>query len=99
MRLVGALPRSGVEQVPSCEAALRAARLFQRGSAAHVRPVRRGKAGRSILSRPCGSTGSRSVRVMALSDITESSSVLRAVEEFDSLGREAFLHKYGFGKA
>jgi 5-methylcytosine-specific restriction enzyme A len=35
---------------------------------------------------------------MALADLTRDS-VIRAVEEFDSLGREAFLRKYGFGKA
>jgi 5-methylcytosine-specific restriction enzyme A len=36
---------------------------------------------------------------MALKDVTDSGSVLRALEEFDTLGREAFLDKYGFGKA
>ena len=35
---------------------------------------------------------------MALSDLT-ASAVLRAIEEFDQLGRDAFLEKYGFGKA
>ena len=35
---------------------------------------------------------------MALSDLT-ASAVLKAIEEFDRLGRDAFLKKYGFGKA
>ncbi|MFI5688601.1 HNH endonuclease signature motif containing protein [Streptomyces sp. NPDC051636] len=35
---------------------------------------------------------------MALTDIT-ASEVLRAIEECDSLGREGFLHQYGFGEA
>jgi len=35
---------------------------------------------------------------MALSELT-SSSVLKAIEEFDQLGRDSFLKKYGFGKA
>lgn len=33
------------------------------------------------------------------SALTDRSAVQRAVEEFDKLGREAFLHKYGFGPA
>ena len=33
-----------------------------------------------------------------MSDLT-ASAVLRAIEEFDQLGRDAFLEKYGFGKA
>src|ERR1035438_78487 len=36
---------------------------------------------------------------MALSDITDSTAVLQAAEEFDALGREAFLAHYGFGKS
>lgn len=35
---------------------------------------------------------------MALSDLT-TSSVNSALDEFDQLGRDAFLHKYGFGPA
>jgi 5-methylcytosine-specific restriction protein A len=34
---------------------------------------------------------------MALSDLT-ASAVLKAIEEFDRLGRDAFLKKYGFWK-
>jgi hypothetical protein len=36
---------------------------------------------------------------MALKDISDPGAVRRAVEEFDELGREAFLSKYGFKKA
>lgn len=36
---------------------------------------------------------------MSLSDLTDSSAVLLAVDEYDALGRDAFLGKYGFGKA
>src|SRR5690349_12182338 len=36
---------------------------------------------------------------MSLSDLTSSDAVLRAVAEFDALGREQFLSRYGFGKA
>jgi hypothetical protein len=36
---------------------------------------------------------------MALSDLTSREAVRRAIEEFDRLGRDAFLEKYGFGKA
>ena len=36
---------------------------------------------------------------MALSDLTEAQSVLRAVREFDEVGRETFLRKYGFGRS
>jgi 5-methylcytosine-specific restriction enzyme MrcB-like protein/EVE domain-containing protein/dynein-related subfamily AAA family protein len=36
---------------------------------------------------------------MALSDLTSRESVEQALEEFDELGREAFLTKYGFGRA
>src|SRR6266478_2064250 len=35
---------------------------------------------------------------MALSDLTVSS-VVKAIEEFDRLGRDSFLKKYGFGRA
>ena len=35
---------------------------------------------------------------MALSDLT-ASAVIKAIQEFDQLGRDAFLKKYGFGKA
>lgn len=34
-----------------------------------------------------------------LADLTDPSSVVRAIEEFDRLGREAFLRKYGFRAA
>ena len=36
---------------------------------------------------------------MALADLTSSNAVLRAVEEFDRIGQQAFLTKYGFGRA
>jgi 5-methylcytosine-specific restriction protein A len=36
---------------------------------------------------------------MGLKDLTDATAVLRAINEFDSLGRDAFLEKYGFGKA
>lgn len=36
---------------------------------------------------------------MALADLTDPTAVLAAVREFDSLGRQAFLSKYGFGPA
>ncbi|HTX34983.1 MAG TPA: hypothetical protein VME43_08175 [Bryobacteraceae bacterium] len=36
---------------------------------------------------------------MGLSDNTDSTAVLQAVQEFDALGREVFLAHYGFGKA
>lgn len=36
---------------------------------------------------------------MALKDLTDRQAVLQAVEEYDSLGRHAFLDKYGFGPA
>ena len=36
---------------------------------------------------------------MALGDLTSRQAVLDAVAEFDRLGRDAFLGKYGFGKA
>lgn len=34
---------------------------------------------------------------MALADVTDPTAVLRAIEEADTLGRQAFLDKYGFG--
>jgi hypothetical protein len=36
---------------------------------------------------------------MSLSEITDARAVRKAVEEFDALGREAFLARYGFGEA
>ena len=36
---------------------------------------------------------------MALKGITDSGWVLRAIEEFDAVGLEAFLDRYGFGEA
>ena len=36
---------------------------------------------------------------MALRDLTDSQAVLNAISEFDRLGRERFLEKYGFGRA
>ena len=36
---------------------------------------------------------------MALRDLTDRGAVLSAIEEFDQLGRVAFLKKYGFGHA
>lgn len=36
---------------------------------------------------------------MALSEIRNRNSILAAVEEFDEIGRKAFLRKYGFGPA
>ncbi|MBZ4373279.1 hypothetical protein [Corallococcus sp. AS-1-6] len=36
---------------------------------------------------------------MALKDLTDSDAVLKAIAEFDALGREAFLRAYGFGEA
>lgn len=36
---------------------------------------------------------------MALNDMKSSKAVHDAVDEFNRLGREAFLEKYGFGKA
>ena len=35
---------------------------------------------------------------MALSDLT-ASAVVKAIEEFDQLGRDSFLRKYGFRRA
>jgi hypothetical protein len=34
---------------------------------------------------------------MALSDLTDPSAVLQAIDQFDALGRDAFLQRYGFG--
>ncbi|MES2894993.1 MAG: hypothetical protein V4759_03105 [Pseudomonadota bacterium] len=36
---------------------------------------------------------------MSLSELTDPEAVLRAISEFDDIGREAFLAKYGFGPA
>lgn len=36
---------------------------------------------------------------MSLSGLTDKEAVLRAIEEFDALGRGAFLARYGFGQA
>ncbi|MES2895448.1 MAG: hypothetical protein V4759_05410 [Pseudomonadota bacterium] len=36
---------------------------------------------------------------MSLSELTDPGAVLRAIAEFDDIGREAFLAKYGFGPA
>ncbi len=36
---------------------------------------------------------------MALSDLTDREAVLAAVREFDTVGRDAFLARYGFGRA
>ena len=37
-----------------------------------------------------------SLRAMGLKDVTDRSAVLDAIDEFDDLGREIFLEKYGF---
>src|SRR4051812_48283531 len=36
---------------------------------------------------------------MPLADLTSAAAVSAALDEFDQLGREAFLAQYGFGKA
>jgi putative restriction endonuclease len=36
---------------------------------------------------------------MALADLSDPAAVVRAIEEFDAIGREAFLERYGFGPA
>ena len=36
---------------------------------------------------------------MTISELTSTSAVTRALDEFDALGRDAFLDKYGFGPA
>ena len=36
---------------------------------------------------------------MSLSELTDAKAVIAAMDEFDRLGREAFLQKYGFGPA
>jgi putative restriction endonuclease len=41
----------------------------------------------------------RSIEVGTLGALTEPAAVLAAVSEFDRIGREAFLEKYGFGPA
>src|ERR1700722_12756813 len=41
----------------------------------------------------------RPERLVGLKDITDPEAVNRAIAEFDELGREAFLSKYGFGHA
>ncbi len=43
--------------------------------------------------RACGG------RSMPLSDLSSRDAVLKAIEEFNQLGREAFLERYGFGPA
>ena len=37
--------------------------------------------------------------MVTYSDLTDRDAVERAIAEFDQLGRDAFLHKYGFGEA
>jgi hypothetical protein len=39
------------------------------------------------------------MRHSALSDLTSRSAVLQAISEFEQLGREGFLKKYGYGPA
>lgn len=36
---------------------------------------------------------------MKLSDLTDPRAIVRAIDEFDSLGRNEFLKRYGFGPA
>jgi hypothetical protein len=36
---------------------------------------------------------------MALSDITDPGAIRAAMAEYDNIGQEAFLNKYGFGRA
>ena len=36
---------------------------------------------------------------MALAELTSAQAVEQALDEFDQLGRDAFLEKYGFGRA
>ena len=36
---------------------------------------------------------------MAMADISSRKAILEAIAEFDQLGQEAFLSKYGFGRA
>ena len=36
---------------------------------------------------------------MALGEVTDSKAVIVAIAEFDDVGRDAFLKKYGFSKA
>lgn len=39
------------------------------------------------------------MRHSVLSDLTSRSAVLEAIAEFDRLGRQAFLEKYGYGES
>src|SRR5262249_21947826 len=41
----------------------------------------------------------KGVSPMALSDLTSRDAVLAALAEYDRLGQDAFLAKYGFGRA
>ena len=36
---------------------------------------------------------------MPLSDVTDANAIRAAIAEFDDLGRDSFLQKYGFGQA
>lgn len=36
---------------------------------------------------------------MKISDLTDPAAVERAINEYDELGRDAFLHRHGFGRA
>src|SRR5262245_52224730 len=36
---------------------------------------------------------------MSLSNLTSAAAVIRALDEYDLMGRDAFLAKYGFGRA
>ncbi|MEY3166670.1 MAG: hypothetical protein RLZZ343_473, partial [Actinomycetota bacterium] len=36
---------------------------------------------------------------MSLDDLSKHESVQKAIDEFDALGQNAFLEKYGFGKS
>ena len=36
---------------------------------------------------------------MVLAELTDPTAVTRAMDEFDRLGRDAFLQKYGFGRS
>lgn len=42
---------------------------------------------------------SREAPILKLTDLTDSNAVELALSEFDSIGRDAFLAKYGFGRA
>ena len=39
------------------------------------------------------------MKVVGLSDLSDRAAVLRAMAEFDDLGRETFLKRYGYGPA